>query len=616
VSIFPAPAIPSILKTWITCPICAGKGGCGFWPSFGLIYYLVGKKKPSLAKINSWKKIRIQGNRADFFANKNVSGNSSAITATKISMPLLLNSTLKAEDPSPDVAKSLQNLQGNILKGHGRDFTANVFFRLADDAAKSCRLLRKLGNFHITSAHAQLEATKKFKAHAIPGPRFAALFLTVSAYRKIGTSEAGIPADRFFRNGMKHGGRAKTKTGLFEPLQDPVVEEWEEGLQQDADGMLLLADDDEGVLGAYVAEIRELLDEHEAEILCTINGKALKNAVGKGIEHFGYVDGRSQPLVLEEDIAREGATAGTTQWDPAAALSIALVPDKAAGGASALSYGSYFIFRKLEQRVRAFKIREQELASALRLQGGDRELAGAYVVGRFEDGTPVTLSDAALGTEPGNNFNYAGDVSQRCPFHAHIRKVNPRDPALAPLNARGLLTEDSHLMLRRGIPFEDKVRKVHPEAVPEFEHAEGASQEDILALYHDKIAPLLPEDGVGLLFMAYNADLAKQFVFTQQSWANDGNFPPAPSPPGIDPLIGQGPLPLAPAGDSPYPKAWDDPAAGFCPFAFRDFVKMKGGEYFFAPSLKFLKECAANAPRAHNAGPRRSRKPVDPKNSK
>ncbi len=85
--------------------------------------------------------------------------------------------------------------------------------------------------------------------------------------------------------------------------------------------------------------------------------------------------------------------------------------------------------------------------------------------------------------------------------------------------------------------------------------------------------------------MAFNSSLT-QFVFTQKSWANDLAFPPANV--GIDPIIGQGFV----TGTTPKPKwheTWDEPASTNHTFDFHGFVKMRGGEYFFAPSLSFLK---------------------------
>jgi len=46
-----------------------------------------------------------------------------------------------------------------------------------------------------------------------------------------------------------------------------------------------------------------------------------------------------------------------------------------------------------------------------------------------------------------------------------------------------------------------------------------------------------PNDGVGLLFMSYQASIEKQYHFMQSSWANNEGFPTAQS--GLDPVIGE-----------------------------------------------------------------------------
>lgn len=181
------------------------------------------------------------------------------------------------------------------------------------------------------------------------------------------------------------------------------------------------------------------------------------------------------------------------------------------------------------------------------------------------------MSDEAKGAAPPNDFNYDADPGIRCPFHGHIRKTNPRGSG----GFEAPPAERQHLMVRRGIPYEDEPRLVHPtdipgsESVPDFDANAG---------------PLLPTGKVGLLFMAYNRELATQFEFTQQTWANNNGFPAGGAPPKLDPIIGQGA-----AVSQPWPKVWDDPALPTVPQQFQGFVHMRGGEYFFAPSLIFLK---------------------------
>lgn len=151
---------------------------------------------------------------------------------------------------------------------------------------------------------------------------------------------------------------------------------------------------------------------------------------------------------------------------------------------------------------------------------------------------------------------------------------------MTPEQRRELLdSERRHLFIRRGIPYADKVRSVHPAGVPSAES---------VAEFDAKVAPLLPEDGVGLLFMAYNSDLANQFKFMQAAWANNTGFPFTQSRiHGLDPVIGQGTLA---SGDQKLPTQWSE--AGTTSgkeVDFSGFVTMKGGEYFFSPSLTFLR---------------------------
>ncbi len=475
-------------------------------------------------------------------------------------MAIVLTKPLAWKNASAEEQQMLQCLQGNILKGHGRDETVNIFFKI--DPTKKLemkRALRELANYHLTSADRQLRDTDRFHQGGKPGLTFVAAFLSASGYRALGaTTQAPKTETQFFDKGMRH---AASVAAVSDKLAD-----WEAHFNQQIDGMILVGDDERRQVQFKRDEVVKLLKSGGATILHEQIGSAVKNHHNDGIEHFGYVDGRSQPLLLVEDIEREATTAGTSRWDPEFSLNAALVKDPA-GGTDTVSFGSYFIFRKLEQNVQGFKRQEQILATTLGLIGSEqRELAGALVVGRFEDGSPVTLSDEAKGANPPNDFNYTNDPGSRCPLHGHIRKVNPRGTAA---------TERAHIMPRRGIPFTDVARDVHPSDLP-------GSQD--LPDFDANVKPDLPMGGVGLLFMAYNSNLTNQFVFTQQSWANNAGFPSAGV--GADPIIGQG---ADTAVAQTWSLKWDDTGGGTKTLNFANFVTMRGGEYFFAPSLTFFK---------------------------
>ena len=481
-------------------------------------------------------------------------------------MPINLTAPLAWKRASNDELKMLQSLQGNILKGHGRDYTANIFFKLDPTRIQeSRRLLRELANVHVTNAHRQLQDAERVAQGDEGNNPFVHVALTFKGYQVIGHQNAA-PTDADFRAGMRD-------PASIAALKDPAPAQWEAPFRTDIHGMVLAARKTEAGAAALAAALVKLIEDAGGSIVHIQHGKSLKNAADIGIEHFGYVDGRSQPLMLQEDIAKELGSAGGSRWDPAFPLSTALIKDP--GTTDTVSFGSLFIFRKLEQDVRGFKTREQQVANVLGLTGEARELAGALIVGRFENGTPVTLSDEARAQMPPNDFNYTGDAGSRCPFHAHIRKSNPRGSG----GAEPESAERLHLMARRGIPFEDVKRAIHPDELSEAES---------LAEFTAKVAPKLPSGGVGLLFMAYNRSIAQQFKFTQQTWVNSSGFPAQPPGlHGIDPVIGQG---AVTPGEQKMVKTWDDPASpnpGNVDFA--GFVHMKGGEYFFSPSLTFLK---------------------------
>ena len=477
--------------------------------------------------------------------------------AIDLSKPLAWTSATHEEQ------QMLRDLQGNILKGHGRPETTNLFFKL--DATKqqaSRRALREIANFHVTSAFEQLLETQRFHESGASGDTFVAMMLSFTGYVAIGRQALAPSGEPQFVKGMRDA-------ASIAAVKDPAVATWEAHFAQDIHLMVLVGDMDRNRVRLKRDKIVDILDQAGATLVHEQKGSAVKDTNNNGIEHFGYVDGRSQPLLLVEDIEKESENAGVTRWDPQFGLGAALVqePPPSPG---AVTFGSYFIFRKLEQNVRTFKRREQELATALGLTTDEtREVAGALAVGRFEDGTPVTMSDKGRNENPPNDFNYNGDAGSRCPFHAHIRKVNPRGSGPG-----GLADERTHVMPRRGIPFEDVPRAVHPSDLP------GS---DSLAEFDADVGPKLPTGGVGLLFMAYNASLTKQFVFTQGSWANAPGFPVAGA--GLDPVIGQG----AGVPAQKWHKTWDEPASPTPSFDFHGFVAMRGGEYFFAPSLSVLK---------------------------
>jgi hypothetical protein len=167
-----------------------------------------------------------------------------------------------------------------------------------------------------------------------------------------------------------------------------------------------------------------------------------------------------------------------------------------------------------------------------------------------------------------NDFDYSDEIdisAVKCPFHAHIRKSNPRahNPNLPSDKAEDF--NKAHRITRRGIPYDEIGRNGNLD--------------------------IHPEGGVGLLFMAYQASIENQFEFIQKNWLNDPSFPVQTT--GNDPLLGQSNDPVELWGNQNH--NWrTTQAAGTalsvdCPIHFKDTITLKGGEYFFAPSIPTIK---------------------------
>ncbi len=457
----------------------------------------------------------------------------------------------------------LDDLQPNIVKAHTRDHCYLFPLRFTD-AAKARTLLHTLAakmktarrHFDELAAH---NATPPVDS-TVP---YIGVHLSAKGYTALG-AQAKMPNEPAFTTGMAAAGGK---------LQDTPQGAWDMAYRGEVHALVIVggSSDTDAIRATDAVANQIFLQLGDGIVLTGLpeigHGMASLKAPGEGIEHFGYVDGRSQPLFTKQDVDKEsrknasihGLPSNRGAWNPTFPLSQVLVKDP--GTASAAAHGSYFVFRKLEQDVHGFKRAEETLGEAFGLTAAATERMGAAIVGRFEDGTPYTLQDSdGLNNPVPNDFDYSGDsAGLKCPFNAHIRKTNPRGSAPGTPN-RGVI------MARRGVTYGR--REQHPN--------------DPALRIED-----MPTGAVGLLFMAYQANISNQFEVTQQFWANEATFPPdtaGVAKPGLDPVIGQG-------GSRMFTQraTWNDPASITKSLEFENFVHLRGGEYFFAPSISTLK---------------------------
>ncbi|HEX6782004.1 MAG TPA: Dyp-type peroxidase [Solirubrobacterales bacterium] len=252
--------------------------------------------------------------------------------------------------------------------------------------------------------------------------------------------------------------------------------------------------------------------------------------------------------------------------------------------------GSYFVFRRFRQDVAGFWAFLAEQAEELSQRqpgfaGWDAERLGAAVVGRWKSGAPLARSpeadDPSLGTNrlANNDFGFAapsvqlplegggttppfplaqGDpIGATCPMAAHIRKVNART---AGDDMGGRQPSFQRRILRRGLPWGPKLE--NPE---EPDPAEGQR---------------------GLLFLSYQASIARQFEFLSNSWMGSDTNPRSPS--GFDLLVGQNGEPGQ--GGKRHAILFGKNFEVGEVVANDIFVIPTGGGYYFTPSISALRE--------------------------
>ena len=89
------------------------------------------------------------------------------------------------------VRDHLGDVQGNILKGHGRPYVKCIFVTFDDKAGEAAgpairAWIRQLAGSVITSAPKQLAETERYQTCGIAGGLFGAFFLSSAGYRYLG----------------------------------------------------------------------------------------------------------------------------------------------------------------------------------------------------------------------------------------------------------------------------------------------------------------------------------------------------------------------------------------------------------------------------------------------
>ncbi|HSQ28407.1 MAG TPA: hypothetical protein VLN49_01070 [Gemmatimonadaceae bacterium] len=330
-----------------------------------------------------------------------------------------------------------------------------------------------------------------------------------------------------------------------------------------------------------------------------------------GREPFGFADGLSQPEIDWEQ--RRDATADQLDYGNVAALGEFLLgyrneygkytdrplidagptaadvlpaedaPEKKDLGRN----GTYLVMRQLRQDVRGFW---QYVSAHAGGNAVDADALAAAFVGRTRDGDPLVPTSAHViagtGTTPDqvrlNQFTFDNDpTGARCPYGAHIRRANPRN-ADYPGHPTGLRKLMATLGLGRQAFLEDLMSSVRFHRILRRgrEYGPGLSPQDALL-------PAPPNDPErGLQFICLNANISRQFEFLQNAWIMNTKFSGMTGE--SDALLGnREPIPgCADTGGFSRP---GDGTVCRRVSKLPQFVSVRGGAYFFLPSLRAIR---------------------------
>ena len=528
--------------------------------------------------------------------------------------------------PTTEPILQVNEIQGNSLGGFQKDHEVLMFLKITNVAIAK-KWLQSLTPYIATAAEV-IQFNRLFKETR--KRRYGREGTVRSTFINIGFSFDGLKkltpnADQFTDEAFKEG-LPKRSAALGDPTDPQAIghpNNWVIGGPNSVpDVVVIVASDDPSRLDEEVEWLTASLPTG-LQIMFKQRGETLPGALA-GHEHFGFKDGISQPgirgrlsdhendfLTDREDpvdhpdqgkIGQDLLHAGEFVFGYPTQIG---EPDRdengkaidglnvkegpiATAGPTWAENGSYLVFRRLRQDVKGFHAFLEATATMLSAQnpafaGISAAKVGAKFVGRWASGAPIVKApdqdNPALENDVDFEFQAEDDDPQgfKCPFAGHIRKAYPRDTE-RPLGSEEPFINESatqtRRLLRRGIPFGKPM-------------ASGCPMRSLLTLAGLKKLFQPNDDGDrGLLFLAYQTSITRQFEFVSQAWVNNPDFPDAGDRhdailgQSLDPSTRDRTIVLQAPGQNSEVKLPTD------------WVIPTGGGYFFTPSISGLQHLA------------------------
>lgn len=389
---------------------------------------------------------------------------------------------------------------------------------------------------------------------------------------------------REFREGMVTAHRQRL-LGDFDN-SDPSKWQWGGPNNERVDIIIMVFGRNESIADNYFQRLKQQFEPGLA-VVHILDGKPLP----KDREHFGFRDGISQPVIKGSNVAPAG---NNNDIDPGefvlgykneygvypdspfvkvAQGNLELLPNNPGGYENDSTgkpfkdiglNGTYFVLRQLEQNVNGYWsfIKKQTVDENGIPNHEEATKIAAKMMGRWPSGAPlVKHPDKDPGGESDDNsFSYRTEdkEGEKCPFGSHIRRMNPRDQFEESPPGISLKLTRRHRIIRR-------VRSFGEDFIGSAENHK-------------------PTGEVGLLFGCFNANISKQFEFIQYTWANSPKFKRLYDDP--DPIIG---VRECPATGVKQNFTIPQKTVNRVIPNLQSFVTVKGGAYFFFPSITALR---------------------------
>jgi deferrochelatase/peroxidase EfeB len=251
--------------------------------------------------------------------------------------------------------------------------------------------------------------------------------------------------------------------------------------------------------------------------------------------------------------------------------------------------GTYLVLRQLQQDVRGFwRFLDRQANSDPQA----RQNLAQRMVGRMMNGDPILpltaqpIAGIDSKAAAQNQFTYDADITgTRCPFGAHIRRANPRNADLPP-GSKGLIANLFHTLGFGSKNFRDDIiasTRFHRLLRRGREYGPGLSPQQAIAEG--------PDTGDhGIYFICLAANIARQFEFVQNAWVMSTKFNAMTEE--SDPLLGN----RQPIRGCPFTNTFSqvqETGVRTRMMGMPQFITVRGGAYFFLPSLSALRYLAA-----------------------